>query len=190
MLIFRRYLQQILQILSTALFTAACSSTKQQTLKKVPHNAQIEKRKVRKSWQNTRDPNIKSKLSRLSKDLKSTLCQIEMANYLQGLTATEATDYSLWKATKIMYCQTSFASALKTSCGKQEKSDAERANSFANHLSKVFRPYPRHVTTEEEDIAICSPLVFPFIAILPITKKRLSLLCKVLNIKRRPVVTI
>ena len=37
------------------------------------------------------------------KDLKSALCQIEnveMTDYFQGLTATEATDYSLWKATK------------------------------------------------------------------------------------------
>ena len=47
---------------------------------------------------NTRDPNSKSKLNRLSKDFKSALYQIEnieMANYLQGLPASEATDYSL-----------------------------------------------------------------------------------------------
>ena len=52
--------------------------------------------------------------------MKSTLCQIEnikMANYLQGLTATEATDFS----------QTSFPSALKTSSGEWAKIDAERA---------------------------------------------------------------
>ena len=69
-----------------------------------------------------------------------------------------------------MYCQTSFATALKTSSGEWAKSDAERANTFANHLSEVFRPYIRHVTTEE-DIVKCSSLASPCIAIQPITKK-------------------
>ena len=47
----------------------------------------------------------------LSKDLKYNLCRIEnmeMINYLQVLIAIEATDCSLWKATK-RYCQPNFA---------------------------------------------------------------------------------
>ena len=80
-------------------------------------------------------------------------------------------DYSLWKATKISYWQTNFASALKTPGGEWAKSEDKRANTFANHLSDVFKPYPRQVTTEEEDITICNSLVSPFVTIKPVTKK-------------------
>ena len=101
-------IEEAIEYLNSSIQNAAWGSTKQQTLKNVPLNAEIEalikeKPKVRKSWQNTRDPNVKRKLNRLSKDLKSALCQIEnveMTDYLRGLTATEVTDYSLWKATK------------------------------------------------------------------------------------------
>ena len=93
-------IEEAIEYLHSSIHTAAWSSSKQQTLKKVPLNPEVEamikeKRKVRKSWQNTRDPSIKSKLNRFSKDLKSTPCQIEnveMTDYLQGLTAIEATD--------------------------------------------------------------------------------------------------
>ena len=79
-------------------------------------------------------------------------------------------DYSLWKATKISYWQTNFASALKTPGGEWAKSEDKRANTFANHLSDVFKPYPRQVTTKEQDIAIRNPLVSPYVAIPPIKK--------------------
>ena len=68
-----------------------------------------EKRKIRMLWQNTRDPNVKKLLDRASKELKSMLQQIEnneMANYLRNLSATKATNYSSWKATKNICKQT------------------------------------------------------------------------------------
>ena len=70
-----------------------------------------------------------------------------------------------------IYCQTSFASALKTSSGEWAKSDAKRANTFANQLCEVSGPYPRGVSAQEKDIAICSPLVSPCMATQPITKE-------------------
>ena len=72
-----------------------------------------------------------------------------------------------------MYWQTRFASAFKTSSGKWAESDADRANTFAHRLFEEFRPYPGHVTAEEKDIAICSPLVSPCTAIQPITTKEI-----------------
>ena len=62
-----------------------------------------EKRKIRKSWQATRDPKTKTLLNKACKALKSMLQEIEEQNlaiYLQSLSPTEATDYFLWKATK------------------------------------------------------------------------------------------
>ena len=59
-------IEEAIKYLNSSIQNAAWGSTKHQTLKNVPLNAEIEalikeKRKVRKSWQNTRDPNVKRK---------------------------------------------------------------------------------------------------------------------------------
>ena len=117
-----------------------------------------EKRKIRKLWQTSCDPNVKKLLNRASKDLKSMLQQIEtdkMASYLQNFSATKATDYSLWKATKNICKQTPHSSsAIKKDNGNWAKSDAEKAETFANHLSDVFKPFSRNMTQEEERILL------------------------------------
>ena len=64
-----------------------------------------------------------------------------------------------------MYCQTSFVPALKIFSEECAKTDAEIANTLANHPSEVFRPYPTQVTTADEDIAICSSLMSPWMGI-------------------------
>ena len=49
-------------------------------------------RKIRKRWQITRDPQIKTQLNRIAKDLKSMLSKIEneeLETYLQNLSATK-----------------------------------------------------------------------------------------------------
>ena len=114
-----------------------------------------DKRKLRKRWQNTRDPEIKTQLNKASKDLKSFLQEMDntkVSKYLENLSATKASDYSLWKATKKMYKQTPFSSALKTESGDWAKTDREKATTFANHLSEVFKPFPRQVTEAEESL--------------------------------------
>ena len=133
---------------------AAWNSSPNITIKAIQKSNQ---RKIRKLWQTTRDPNVKKLLNRASKDLKSMLQQIEndeMASYLQNLSATKATDYSLWKATKNICKQTPHSSAIKKDNGNWAKSDAEKAETFANHLSDVFKPFPRNMTQEEERIYI------------------------------------
>ena len=64
-----------------------------------------------------------------------------MPNYLQNLSATKATDYSLWKATKNICKQTSHSSVIKKDNGNWAKSDAEKAETFANHLSDVLNHF-------------------------------------------------
>ena len=81
------------------------------------------------------------------------LQQIEndkMASYLQNLSATKATDYSLWKSTKHICKQTPHSSAIKTDNGNWTKNKAEKAETFAYHLSDVFKPLPRNMSQEEE----------------------------------------
>ena len=42
------------------------------------------------------------------------------------------------------------SSAIKKDNGNWTKSDAEKAETFANHLSDVFKPFPRNMTQEKE----------------------------------------
>jgi len=62
-----------------------------------------EKRKLRKKWQTTRLPADKEKLNKATRELKDLLKTHEntkLNQYLQNLTPTSDTNYSLWKATK------------------------------------------------------------------------------------------
>jgi len=57
-----------------------------------------EKRKIRKRWQMTRDPRIRTELTRITQELRRTLLQIKLESveaYLQALTDDASTDYSL-----------------------------------------------------------------------------------------------
>ena len=63
----------------------------------------MKKRKLHKRWQSTRSPQDKAALNKAVKELKQLLHdekQQAIQAYLASLSATEATDYSLWKATK------------------------------------------------------------------------------------------
>jgi hypothetical protein len=63
----------------------------------------INKRKIRKLWQTTRAPEHKTQSNQATRELKQLLHEhknMKIQNYLSNLTPTEATDYSLWKATK------------------------------------------------------------------------------------------
>jgi aspartate aminotransferase-like enzyme len=69
-----------------------------------PINQKItEKRKLRKKWQNTRSSQKKAAFNKAVKELKKLFYeenQQAIQTYSSTLSAMEATDYSLWKATK------------------------------------------------------------------------------------------
>lgn len=57
-----------------------------------------EKRRIRRQWQRTRSEGDKRKLNKISKELKKLLENLknqEIEEYLRGLSASEANDYSL-----------------------------------------------------------------------------------------------
>ena len=91
--------------------------------------------------------------------------------------ATDTSDYSLWKATKSIYRQTSFSSAIRTKEGNWAKTDLERANTFADHLCEVFTPFPREVSNDYESFIVSNSsnknAQFPVQQIKPITKPEL-----------------
>jgi hypothetical protein len=99
------------------------------------------KRSIRRQWQLQRSPALKSKLNNAIKNLKKALLKERdegVQDYINGLTATKATDYSMWKAASKLKRPTLSYSPIRVSDGTWARSDAEKASIFAHHLSKVF----------------------------------------------------
>ncbi len=131
-----------------------------------------EKRKLRRIWQLTRLPYDKTNFNRAARKLKNSL--INMKNewfdeYTKSLTATEATDYSLWRATKYLKRPKQYNPPVKNTDGSWAKSNSEKATAFANHFSSVFQPYPPDPLYNEHENDIIDFLESPLQLSRPIT---------------------
>lgn len=101
------------------------------------------KRKARRKWQETRDPSDKNILNNLSQQLKREIKKEKekaLHNYLQKLTDTKESNYSLWRATKKLKRPTTHSAPIKRDNGTWAKSDKEKADLFADHLAQIFSP--------------------------------------------------
>ena len=101
----------------------------------------LEKRRAKKLWQQTRFPEHKSLLNKVTKELKSLLIQenhIKVEKYLRNLDATCKTDYSLWKAAKKLQGSTLHNPPLRKQDNSWAKSDKEKSELFSNYLRNVF----------------------------------------------------
>jgi hypothetical protein len=71
--------------------------------------------------------------------------------FLQDLTPTESTDYSVWKAAKKLNQCKKPSPPLRTSQRTSARSNVERIHAFAKHLANVSQPHPSEYEPEEED---------------------------------------
>ena len=149
------YVHQFIQVIQQA----ACYSTPN------PHNALnvdeyalmtqrkiLEKGQIRKWWQNTRSPQDKAKLNRALNELKQLLNdqkQKAIQTCLESLSAMEATEYSLWKATNKLQRPQTPIPPLRTK-ELMGKSDAQKANVLTEHFANVFKPYNSEMPEEDE----------------------------------------
>ena len=102
-----------------------------------------QKRNLRRRWQEFRSPGLKSQLSQCQRLLRAALKNDKEANlkkYLQNLSATKETDYSLWKVAKKMQRPITYMSPLRLQNGNWARSEIEKNEAFANHLENVFTP--------------------------------------------------
>lgn len=112
-----------------------------------------EKRRLRRIWQNSRNPIDKTNFNRATQELKRLLYRIKnqwFEDYTQSLSPTEATDYSLWKATKRMKRPKVTASPILKPDGTWAKSSEEKSDAFAEYFSNVFKPFEAVINNEEE----------------------------------------
>lgn len=103
-----------------------------------------EKRKARKRWLRSRDPEDKAYFNSISRELTNELWTIrnnQLEKFIKTLDASPATDYSLWRA--ISYIKRPplhNAPLFNDNTRKWAKTDLHKANLHATHLEKVFKP--------------------------------------------------
>lgn len=162
--------------------------------KRIPQNIRdklAEKRRLRRIWQSTRAPRDKLKLNRATKEIKKLLMDSKnqsFQEYLEGLTPTAATDYSLWKATRKLKQQQQHIPPIRDSNNKWARNDKEKADMFANHLTNVFKPFPSIISQADEE-EIEAFLDTPFQMDLPMDKfqsREIQSIINELSVKKAP----
>ncbi|XP_048520834.1 uncharacterized protein LOC109545519 [Dendroctonus ponderosae] len=122
-----------------------------------------EKRKLRKIWQTTRCHSDKEKVNLATKQLKDLLQQRRndtFQEYLNSLSTTANNEYSLWRATRIIKRPKVHNPPMKHN-GNWARTNQEKADAFANHLSEVFKPHSvtaNNDWTEEIENFLTCPL--------------------------------
>lgn len=173
---------------------AAWKSTPELKLKEEINNFPFEirrkiatKRKLRKKWQKSRNPDDKREINRLGREIKQSLDEIKnetFKNYVENLSATEGTDYSLWRATKQFKRPYMPVPALTNAEGRWAKSDLEKAEIFAEHLSTVFQPQSNKEDTDVNEY-LEAPMQMSH-PIKPTSPKEVSKMIKTLRMKKAP----
>ncbi len=105
-------------------------------------------------------------------------------SYIEGLSNTKHTNFSLWKATKNIKPPVESQKPLRKFDGTWARSDMDTALIFANHLATVFQPNPPtndFVITEplEHSDYIFNPIILSSEDVLEVVKDNL-------NIKKSP----
>ena len=133
-----------------------------------------EKRRARKRWQLTRTPQDKQHYNKTAKELKRLLQTLKnegFQTYLQELTATKDTDYSLWKATRKIKQHQYQIPPIRINHNTWARTDRQKATAFAQHLASVFQPFPSQLLATDEE-TITNELYVPQQMTLPMKKIR------------------
>lgn len=102
-----------------------------------------EKRSARKRWHETRDPDDKTVVNRLSQQLKRLLQKTKnesFKSYLKNLSCSKESEYSLWKATKRLKRPKLHNPPIKKANNTWARDNKDKAEAFADHLEKTFQP--------------------------------------------------
>lgn len=112
-----------------------------------------EKRRLRRIWQRTRYPQDKNRYDKASRELKNLITNLKNKSfneYLENLTNTADTNYSLWKAARNIKCHKEPIPPIRKPDRTWARTDLEKAYAFAHHLEKVFQPLPSQAAPIEE----------------------------------------
>ena len=106
-------------------------------------------------------------------------------NYLQGLTPTDATDYSLWKGTRKIKQPQHQIPPIRINRNTWARTDKQKATAFAEHLTSVFQPFPSQLSAMDEE-TIKNELNAPHQMALRMKKIRINEVINVIKYKIHP----
>ena len=104
-----------------------------------------EKRRLRRVWQQNRSPEAHLRLKTAERKLKAALStekEKSQFDFISNLSPNNINKSSLWKTNQSMKPPVESEHPIRTSTGDWARSDEEKANVFAQHLSLVFQPNP------------------------------------------------
>lgn len=113
----------------------------------------IEKRRLRRNWQRSRNPYDKTLFNKACKDLKAMLSdhrENTTATFFEKINNPKYDEHLLWKSTKYIKRPVKRNPMIKNADGSWCKSDKSTADSFALHLKNIFQPFDFN-TNEEKD---------------------------------------
>ncbi|CAG4980711.1 unnamed protein product [Colias eurytheme] len=125
----------------------------------------LEKRRLRRIWQQSHHPTDKTAFNKSAKQLKQLLldsANSSFRNTIERMSPQGKGDASLWKAIKTNKRPQEHLHPIKSS-NSWARTDAEKAEAFANHLENVFKPNdgsdePDVIDILSQDLQLCLPL--------------------------------
>lgn len=112
-----------------------------------------EKRRLRRVWQNSRMQRDKNNLNRATQQLKRLLKHIKnerFQEFTSKLSPTEASDYSLWKATRYLKRPQICIPPILKNDGTWAKDCKDKAETFASYFKEVFKPHNLNSNIEQD----------------------------------------
>lgn len=149
---------QLTNLIQVAAWRSTPTIKNRNELTNVPLEIKImiqEKRRLRRVWQLSRHPQDKAALNRAITDLNKkairTANDLTLQAKLESLTATKASNYSLWKITRSCDKPNAPKAPIKKENGWARTSQ-DKADLFADHLTSVFKPNETLDNSTDEDI--------------------------------------
>ena len=150
----------LINVLQNAAKKANPNSEPQSTTNNTPYEIKrliAEKRKARSTWQRTHTPDSKKKYNQTSNKLKSKLQEMRNESFKAYVSSLRREDSSIWKPIKNKRKPTVSQPPIRknsTPPGPWAKSDKDKVDLFAEHLSEVFSPHNNDQNQEvEQDLA-------------------------------------
>ena len=153
-------------LLMRSIQVAATLSTPVQTTQRTAYNNNfslrtpavaamvLEKRRLRRVWQLSRNPRDKTALNKASKDLKAMLSELRCEALKEFLASAEPNgeDHNLWNSTRYLKRPSKRLAPIKRGNNQWCRSHAETAEEFSKHLSNAFTPFDICSAADEAEI--------------------------------------
>jgi len=150
----------LIKVLQNGAKEAASNSDPQNTTNNKPYEIKkliAGKRIARSTWQRTYTPDSRKRYNKTTNKLKSKLHEMRNESFKAYVSSLRRDDKTIWNPIKHKKNPTASQLPIRknsTPPGTWAKSDKEKADLFAEHLSEVFSPHNNDPNQEvEQDLA-------------------------------------